>query len=144
MVSGMFNRGSIPALEAMMHFTSARHKAIAANIANVDTVFYKALDAPEADFKKALARAYDGQRNSPTGVFEMEARRGLRPTATGLQVRFDESADAGILKHTENNVDLEIEMGKMVKNAGLHNMAASLLAHEFTMLREAISGRVFA
>ena len=44
MLSTMFNRGSLPALEALMQYTSARHKAIANNIANVETVGYKAMD----------------------------------------------------------------------------------------------------
>lgn len=142
MFQTMFNRGSLPALEAIVHFTSARHKAIAHNIANADTVGYKAIDAPEAGFKRALTRAYHGARQSPTGVFEMAAGPGLRPTPTGLEVRFEETRDAGILRHSGNNVDIDMEMGRMVRNASLHNLAASLLAHQFAQLRTAIAERI--
>ncbi len=144
MLSTLFNRGSIPALEAMMQYTSARHKAIANNIANVETVGYKAMDVDVAGFEKALARAFNDRRDTPTGVFEMPSTRNVRPTADGLQLRTIESRETGILKHIENNVDLDIEMGKLAKNGGLHNLAASLLTHQFTMMREAIGERVIA
>jgi len=144
MLSTMFNRGSLPALEAMMQFTSARHKAIANNIANVETVGYKAMDVPVADFDKALAQAFEGQKRSPLGVFEMAASRGVRPTEDGLRFKLVDSKETGILRHIENNVDLDVEMGKMVKNGGLHNLAATLLSHQFQMMHEAISGRVGA
>ena len=144
MLSTMFNRGSLPALEALMQFTSARHKAIANNVANVETVGYKAMDVPVAGFEKALAQAFDEQRRSPTGVFEMVPGRGVQPTADGLRFRLVDSKETGILRHIENNVDLDVEMGKMVKNGGLHNLAATLLSHQFQMMHEAISGRVGA
>ena len=59
-----------------------------------------------------------------------------------LEARPLEAKDTGILKHIENNVDLEIEMGKMVKNSAMHSLATNLLAHQFNLLREAISERV--
>jgi len=142
MFQTMFSRGSIPALEAILHYSTARHKAIANNLANVETLGYRAVDVSEKGFEAALARAFDRQRESATGVFEMEEARGLRPTRSGLEFKLFESADAGILRHLENNVDLDLELGKMVKNAGLHNLSASLLAHEFAMLRTAISERI--
>jgi len=52
------------------------------------------------------------------------------------------AADAGVLKPNGNNVDLEIEMSKMVRNSALHSTAAALLAQQFTLLREAISGQL--
>ena len=52
------------------------------------------------------------------------------------------SVDAGVLKPNGNNVDLEIEMAKMVRNTALHSTAAALLAQQFMLLREAIAGRV--
>jgi len=54
------------------------------------------------------------------------------------------AADAGTLKPGGNNVDLEIEMAKMVRNNALHGTAAALLAHQYSLLREAISGHVIS
>jgi flagellar basal-body rod protein FlgB len=133
MLDRMFDRGSLPALEALVHFSTARHQAIANNLANVETVGYRAMDVSEERFEEALARAFERQRQSPVGTFELEG---------GFRFPLVESKDSGILRHLENNVDLDLELGKMVKNAGLHNLAASLLSHQFTMLRTAISERV--
>jgi len=104
MMDRIFGRGSLPTLEAMLSFASARQRVIAANIANVDTVGYKTRDL--AEFRSVVA------------------------------------ADAGVLKPNGNNVDLEIEMSKMVRNSALHSTAAALLAQQFTLLREAISGQL--
>ena len=58
--------------------------------------------------------------------------------------RVVEAGDAGILKANGNNVDLEVEMAKMVRNNALHSTAAALLAHQYSLLREAISGHVIS
>ncbi len=137
MLGTIFDRGSLPVLEALVRFAAARHKAIANNIANVETPGYRAIDAPEADFKRALARAIEDQRRSRIGIFDPKA-------AGGLEVRFEAAHEAGVVKANGNNVDLEIEMGRMVKNGMLHNLSAALLAHQFGQLREAIGERVLS
>jgi flagellar basal-body rod protein FlgB len=116
MLDRLFGGGSLPALEAMLTFASARQKVIAANIANVDTVGYRARDLSAPDFRKPLAEAF----------WPQEAW----------------TADAGILKANGNNVDLEIEMARMVRNSALHSAAATLLANQYALLREAVSGHV--
>lgn len=145
MLNTMFDRGSLPAMEQILHFTALRHQALANNIANAETPKYKTLDISEKDFRSALAEAYEGQRRSPVGVFEFLGRCDVMPGASGgLDARLLEAPpdETGILRHIENNVDIDIEMGKMVKNAGLHNLMASLLNHQFNMLREAIAERI--
>jgi flagellar basal-body rod protein FlgB len=106
MMNRIFSGGSVSTLEAMLTLASKRHRAIAANIANVDTVGYRTRDVEPRGFRSVLA------------------------------------AEAGVLKANGNNVDLEVEMSKMVRNNALHSTAASLLAHQFTLLREAISGQL--
>ena len=114
MLDRLFARGSLSTLEGMLTYASARQQLIAANIANVDTVGYRTRDLGEPDFREALDRS----------------------------LRARPAADAGPLKPNGNNVDLEIEMAKMVRNSALHSTAAALLAQQFTLLREAIAGRV--
>jgi|SRR6185295_4342380 len=116
MLNRLFAGGSLPALEAMLTFASARQKLIATNIANVDTAGYRTRDLATPDFSGVLARTL---RDGP-------------------------AADAGILKPNGNNVDLEVEMSKMVRNSALHSTAASLLAQQFAMLREAVAGHVIS
>jgi flagellar basal-body rod protein FlgB len=118
MLNRLFGGGSLPTLEAMLTFASRRQRVIATNIANVDTVGYRARDLSAPDFRKALTEAF-------------RPREGL-------------ATDAGTLKPNGNNVDLEIEMARMVRNSALHSTAASLLANQFTLLREAVSGHVIS
>lgn len=127
----MFDRGTLPVLEEWFHFAAARHRAIANNIANVETPFYKTLDVPEDRFRKAMDRALEEQKRSPVGAFERPA----------LSLEFVEG-EGGILRHSENNVDIDVEMGKLVKNASLHNLLTSLLTQQYEMLREAIMEKV--
>jgi flagellar basal-body rod protein FlgB len=142
MLETMFQRGSIPALEALMQFTNARHRTIANNIANVETVGYKAQDVDVQGFEKALARAFEASHDPEQGGFPMPSSRNLESSGGGLQFRTVESKEVGILRHIENNVDLDVEMGKLAKNGDLHNLAATILSQQFSMLREAIAERV--
>ena len=127
MLNRIFSSGSLPALEAMLTFASSRQRVIAGNIANVDTAGYKTLDLSEAEFRKSMARAFAAQKESPIGKWTAGA-----------------AVDAGSVKPGGNNVDLEIEMAKMVKNSALHSTVATLLANQFTLLREAIAGHVIS
>jgi len=126
MLDRLFRSGSLPALEALLRFTSERQRAIAGNVANVETAGYRTRDLSESGFRQELARVFRG--------------RDLTPEA----LRAGPAADAGVLKANGNNVDLEIEMAKMVRNHALHSTAASLLAHQYSLLREAISGHVIS
>jgi flagellar basal body rod protein FlgB len=125
MIDSLFTRGSIGPLESLLAFAGARHRVIAGNIAHVDTAGYRTLDLPADGFGRALARAFEGRIS---GV--------LAPP------RAVESADAGMLKPGGNNVDLDLEMAKMVRNQSLHVAASALLAQQFAMLRTAITERV--
>ncbi|HZE96524.1 MAG TPA: flagellar basal body protein [Planctomycetota bacterium] len=115
MLDRLFGGGSLRALEVMLSFASERQTVIAGNIANVSTPGYGARDLSESGFQAELDRAFAGQgRMSPSfGVAE-----------------------------TGQNVDLELEMTRMVRNTDFHSTAAALLAHQFSLMREAISGRV--
>jgi flagellar basal-body rod protein FlgB len=130
---GLFDRGSVPVLEALLGFASARHRVIATNVANVDTAGYRTKDLPAAAFRRALDRAFEERGRSPLGLFEAP-RPDLRPEA---------APDAGPLKENGNNVDLDLEMGRLARNATVHQTAASLLAHQFAMMREAVGERIF-
>jgi flagellar basal-body rod protein FlgB len=125
MLERLFRSGSLPALETMLTYASARQRVLAANVANVDTLGYRTQDLPEDDFRRALQRAFGGE--APPA--------GFNPGA---------SADAGPLKAGGNNVDLELEMAKMARNTLLHGTAAALVAQQFALLREAVSGHVSA
>jgi flagellar basal-body rod protein FlgB len=144
MMERLFNRGSLPALESMLSFAVARHRVIADNIANVDTGGYRARDLSVGDFRRAMARAYEAQRGPGAGAWTLERSRSVSPEGSGVRAEARPAADAGILKPGGNNVDLEVEMGRLVQNQSLHVFAAGLLSHQFLMLREAVAERVIA
>ena len=123
MLNRLFNGASLSASEAMLIFASNRQKVIAGNIANADTAGYRTQDVSEADFKRQLDNLFNS-KGKP------------------VVIRSGPAADAGVLKPNGNNVDLEIEMAKMARNTALHSTAAAILAQQFTLLREAIAGRV--
>lgn len=143
MFNTIFTKGSIGYMEQILHFTRARHNAIASNIANVETPTYKSIDLPETEFKEALQKAVEAQGARHVPVFEMEKTLHVRPKELGgLDIDILEREEGGFLKHDENNVDIEQEMVDLVKNTGLHNTIAALLDKQFDMLSTAISGRV--
>ncbi|MBV8880896.1 MAG: hypothetical protein JO332_13075 [Planctomycetaceae bacterium] len=125
MLNRLFGAGSLSALETMLRFSTERQRVIATNLANVDTRGYRARDLSEGDFRRALDGAFAG-RGVP-GAFDVR-----------------EAEDAGALKPGGNNVDLESETAKMVRNGLLHGTAATLLAHQFSLLREAVAGHVIS
>jgi flagellar basal-body rod protein FlgB len=126
MLGRLFSSGSLPSLELMLRFATERQRTLAGNIANVETVGYQTLDLSESGFRQELARVFHGH--------------GLSPDA----LRAGPADDAGALKAGGNNVDLDIEMAKMIRNNALHSTAAALLAHQYSLLREAISGHVIS
>lgn len=143
MFNTVFNRGALPYMEQVLHFTRMRHAAIASNIANADTPAYKVIDAPEEDFKASLKKAVRRQNERHVPIFTFEGTHRVTPKAGGgLDVSFHERESGGFLKHDENNFDIEAEMVAMIKNNGMHNTMATLIRRQFDMLSTAISGRV--
>ena len=143
MFNTIFTKGSLPYMEQILHFTRARHNAIASNIANIETPTYKAVDLPETEFKKALETAVRRQDERHVPVFKMEETLRVKPKERGgLEIDLVEREMGGFLKHDENNVDIDQEMVNLVKNTGLHNTIAALIDRQFDLLSTAISGRV--
>lgn len=155
MFTTIFSKGSIPLLENILYFTQARHEVLANNIANAETPFYKAIDAPEAEFRQALERAIRERDRRWVPVLTFEGSDHVVPKpGGGLRVIAQEVEDLSTrnpnrvwetlpsLRHDLNNVDLDVEFAKMIKNARLHNAVASILAHQFGVLQEAIRERV--
>jgi flagellar basal-body rod protein FlgB len=129
-------------MEQILHFTRARHDAIASNIANVETPYYKAVDAPVEEFKKALATSLRRQQERHVKTFEMDRTPRLTPKpGGGLAVELIDADSGGFLKHDENNVDIDREMVKLVQNTSLHNTIATLIKQQFDLLDSAIKGR---
>ena len=71
MIEGMFDSGSLPVLERLVQFTGARQTALANDIANVSTPYYKPRDLNVKEFQAELRRAIE-QRREQGGELRLE------------------------------------------------------------------------
>ena len=130
---GIFEADSIPVLERVLSFTEARHKVLAANIANAETPGYRRQDLPVRAFKQRLREALR-KRISRPGRFSMG------PVPKRAE-RAEAGIYAGMLRHDGNNVSVDKEMALLARNALLHNTVAALLRGKYATLRRAVTGR---
>jgi flagellar basal-body rod protein FlgB len=116
------NLPQIERLSQLLDVASLRHRVIAQNIANVNTPGYHRLDV---SFEDAFARAVKHDAGQ---------RRGGTAPRVVVDNTTPERADG-------NNVDIDIEMGNLNKNALLYSAYTQALANKLASLRLAITGR---
>jgi len=134
MLQNIVNSTTIPVLEQVVNFSQARHTVLAANVANMDTPGYQVRDLSVDDFHERLAKAIDARRKPPA------TRSPGEPDYEPPESLAEVSENAGsILHHDESNVGIEHQVTEMVKNQMQHNMALSLMVHQFQLLKAAIS-----
>ena len=143
MIQGLFNDGSLPALERMVQFTEQRHKVLVNNVANLSNPYFKARDLDPRAFQQTLADAVDRRRGTPTGdgELEMDDTGELGFHQDGIVARPSEVNDT-ILRHDQNNIDLERNMQRLAENTLAHNAAIELIRTQFALLQTAIRERV--
>lgn len=124
---GLFSDTTLQSAKLALQASVARHEAIAANVANVNTPGYKRIDLAPA-FTQALEQAFvrldSGQRDAPL------------PRA---QLAEDPTARPG--RYDGNTVDLDRELTTMIENNARHEFAADILRRRYSGLRTAITGR---
>ena len=124
MASRFFTDIASTVLSKTLDAAGERQKAIANNIANVETPGYKrSYVSFESELKTVLARS------SAHGI-----RSGLRDLSPA--VRLDSQSPA---KPDGNNVNIDAEIAGLAKAALKHKAAAVLLESKISMLRAAIS-----
>lgn len=131
----VFSRTSIPAVEKSLDAAALRGRAIAGNIANAATPGYQRI---EVEFESRLRAALDkrlpkgeGDRpgHLPAGRPDLEQ---VAPTAYRSQ---DPVKPGGI-----NNVDIDMEMGKLAENQMLFQFGVKLIGARKTDILTAIKG----
>jgi len=118
-------------LEAALDVRSDRHKVIAANIANMDTPGYKAM---EIDFRKVLeAQTGEGVTLVTTnpGHIRLDGAAETRPMTGG-------AAGGSVQGLDENTVNVEQEMVKIAENTLMYNASAQILNGRFRQLKDAM------
>ena len=136
MFQNVFNSTTIPVLEQVVNFSQARHTVLAGNVANMDTPGYQVRDLSVDDFQKRLANAIEAQRQ-PT-AHRSPGEPDYEPPEPLAEVSENPKS---ILYHDNSNVGIEHQVTEMVKNQMQHNLALSLMVHQFELLRAAVSER---
>ena len=113
-----------------------RQKAIANNIANVNTPGYQRI---EVSFENELRKALDPKRlvGAQTNAAHMQIGK---PTLADIQPKAYRPNDP-TLPGQINNVDIDMEMAKLAENQILFNAGVKLLTDRSSVIRSAISGR---
>ena len=106
------------ALEAGLKATNVRQSLIANNIANMDTPGFRRQDVR---FKEVLARALETGKTDP-GDLDPKV---ITPGTTEVN------------EH-DNDVDLDTEVGEMLKTNAQYKMFVRMLAKEYQRMSEAI------
>ncbi len=118
---------SSQALTGAMRGSVARQRALADNIANVDTPGFI---RREVQFEEALATAMQTARRAPQRASQIISSVNMRP-------REDHAAPA---RADGNNVDIDRELVSLAGNALRFQAASELLAARVRTLRMAIQG----
>lgn len=139
MFDRIFENTSISVLAEVMSFAGLRQKFIANNIANVDTPGFKALDLPEAEFRKMLREAVESKR-ALGGPLRLGGSGNVRADGFGLELLPIRSG--GHVRVDGNDVSMDLELAKISKNAMEFQLAARILASRFRFLSQAVRERV--
>lgn len=145
MIEGLFNTGSLPALERMVQFTSQRHKLLVNDIANFSTPNFQPTDVDPRKFQQVLAKAIDERRENDGGIYrsglDMKDTPQMRFTQDTVELNATRSDD-NILFHDRNNRSLETIMKNLAENTMAHNAGVELIRNQMDLMQIAIRERV--
>jgi flagellar basal-body rod protein FlgB len=127
---------SLSVLERSLDTAALRQKVIANNIANVDTPYFKRSEVLFEDVLKESIGAtnFVGLR---TNSKHIPIGKGV-PRNVMPEVVEDSRT---LVNNNRNNVDIDLEMAQMSKNAMRYNVLVERMAKELKGLRTAIEGR---
>ncbi len=144
MIQDLFDTGALPAAERLVQFTSARHKVLTNNIANLNQPFYKPRDLDPTAFQEALGAAIDDRRQSasPTrGPLQLHDTMDVRFQSDRIEMT-ETPSNENILFHDQNNRDLERIMQRLAENTIAHQLGVELVRNQFEVMRMAIRERL--
>lgn len=126
----LFDR-SVTGLSRTMDLTWKRNQALSANIANAETPQYRAIDV---SFGNELEKAFEAQNGS------LEQTNAAHINTHSMQGDTSKLVPdlSGATKPDGNNVDLDLQMGRLAQNSGDYANAARLIRRQIGLLRTAI------
>lgn len=142
-IDGLFQRETLPVLEASQGFAHQRQLAILNNIANVETPYYQRQDVPEDEFRQTLARAIDERAQRHPNRFAIRDTFHVRfPKGSYPRVDRLEGQEFGPERHDENSVVIEQEMADLSENTLYMQALQRLMRKKLMTLRNAAAERV--
>lgn len=120
-------------LEGGLDASSLRQKALADNIANVDTPGFKRSDV---DFDSVLQAAL---KNKDAGDITLKRTSSRHFPGTGMvSGNFVIQDNSTTFRNDGNNVDIDLEMTRLAENTLQYNALSSALTSQLGMLRQVI------
>jgi flagellar basal-body rod protein FlgB len=126
----LFDR-TVTGLSKTMDLTWKRNEALSSNIANAETPQYRAVDV---SFGSELEKAF---ADDTRPALKTNAKH-LDVTKTGQQSAQLVRDLTGATKPDGNNVDIDLQMGRLAQNSGDYAGAARLIRRQIGLLRTAI------
>jgi flagellar basal-body rod protein FlgB len=127
----LFDR-SVSGLSKTMDLTWKRNQALSANIANAETPQYRAIDV---SFGGELDKAFQNQDSTSLAGRTDPGHIPLTGASDSSKLVKDLS---GSTKPDGNNVDIDLQMGRLAQNSGDYSNAARLIRRQIGLLRTAI------
>ncbi len=143
LISGVANNGTIPALDGMLTFLSARLEMIAENVANADTPDYRTKQLDARAFQQEMGKAMQARRERPGTPLEIRGTRQFRQDAAGrLIVTPTQRPAENILFHDGSDLSIERQMADLAETQMMHQAMVELLRGKYEALKTAIRGRI--
>ena len=121
---------TVRGLHKALDLTWRRNEAIASNVANAETPKYRSVDV---SFAGELDRAFG---NSSTNLTQTNSKHlDLNSNSTAHTI----PDYSGMTKADGNNVDIDIQMGRLAFNSSKYNSAATALRRKFAFIRNVIN-----
>jgi len=121
---------TVSGLSRTLDLTWQRNQQISANIANAETPTFRASDV---NFGNALEKAFQAQHKELVTTnskhLDLTSKSGLERIESDL---------SGVTKPDGNNVDIDLQMGKLAYNSGRFSAAANLVRKQIAIYRNAI------
>jgi flagellar basal-body rod protein FlgB len=135
----VFGTPVVAALKKGLECATVRHEAIANNIANVSTPYYKRQDV---QFEDQLWEALSGEgKDFKLTTTHPRHFNGTVRRVEQVQPRLKEE-EGDQFRIDRNTVDIDREMVELAKNSGQFAQRSELLSRYYSQVRTAIRGEV--
>lgn len=131
----MLDTPILSTLQSALDYASVRQSALSDNIANINTPGYQRKDV---SFDSVLEQAGGGPAGLPLAM-ATDAAGQMTGSASADESPHITTDGGGAMRLDGNNVDTDVEMGRLAKNQIYYQGLAQLTAQQFSDLRTAIT-----